>query len=24
VAYTVEVPLISNISLKFDFDVTSD
>jgi len=24
VAYTVEVPLVSNISLKFDFDVTSD
>jgi hypothetical protein len=24
VAYTVEVPLVSNISLKFDFDVASD
>ncbi|MBX3629404.1 MAG: DUF4845 domain-containing protein [Nitrosomonas sp.] len=24
VAYTIEVPMISNISLKFDFDVTSD
>lgn len=23
-AYTVEVPLVSNISLKFDFDVASD
>jgi hypothetical protein len=24
VAYTVEVPLVSNISLKFDFDVASN